>query len=80
MVKANPNWTRNRSLPVDWHFRIRGTNLDGDIVTLGRFMEEKEATFHFNQLVGEGRYHNLSVQRLNPHAPESGSDDPVVRR
>jgi len=62
MTRGNPNWGRND--PVDWHFRIRGKNLDGDMVSLGNFQNEKEAEYRYDELVKEGYYRNLMVQHL----------------
>jgi hypothetical protein len=39
-------------------------NPDGETVTLGRYQEEREAAARYDDLVDEGRYHNLRVQRL----------------
>ena len=71
MTKGNPNWGRND--PVDWRFRIRGKNLDCKMVSLGNFQDEKEAEDRCDELVKEGYYRNLRVQRLKPKPTDSGS-------
>jgi hypothetical protein len=64
MAKGNPNW--GRSEPVNWRFRVRGKNRDGDMVTLGSYRDEAEARARYNDLVKEGYYRLLSVQSLKP--------------
>ncbi|MHC4441976.1 MAG: hypothetical protein ACYTF1_04550 [Planctomycetota bacterium] len=71
MVKGNPNWARNA--PVDWHFRVRGKNPDGDMVTLGNFQDEKEAEVRYDELVKAGYYRNLRIQHLKPK-PDASDD------
>ena len=65
-VRGNPNRTRNKPEPVDWRFRVRGENRDGETVTLGKYNEEREAKSRYDELVEEGYYRNLRVQHIKP--------------
>ena len=62
MAKGNPNWGKGKI--VDWSYRVRGKNPDGDMVTLGKFEQESEARARYDELLDDGRYQNLRVQRL----------------
>lgn len=64
MARGNPNWGRNE--PVNWRFRVRGKNRDGDMVTLGNYQDEAEARTRYDDLAKEGYYRLLSVQSLKP--------------
>ena len=64
-VRGNPDWMRNKL--VDWRFRVRGKNRDGETVTLGKYNEEREAKSRYDELVEAGYYRNLRVlQHLKP--------------
>ena len=64
MARGNPTW--GKSEPVNWRFRVRGKSPDGRMVTLGKFHEETLAKVRCDELVEEGAYRNLRVQRLTP--------------
>lgn len=68
MARGNPNWGRNE--PVNWRFRVRGKNRDGDMVTLGSYQDEVEARTRYDDLAKEGYYRLLSVQSLKPKPVE----------
>ena len=67
--KGNPNWGRNQ--PVDWCFCVRGEDPHGDLVTLGNYIQEKDATYRYNELVKEGYYRKIRVQHLDPKPTEA---------
>jgi hypothetical protein len=73
MAKGNPNWTRSKNEPVAWRFLVCGKNQDGEMVTLGKYQEEREAQSRYNELVKAGYYHNLIVRHLKPEPADSGS-------
>ena len=70
MPRGNPNWAKNDSATKC--FRVRGKNRDGEMVTLGRYETEREATAHYDALVEEGYYQHLRVQPLKPKPTDSG--------
>lgn len=71
MARGNPNWGKDKI--VDLRFRVRGTNRDGQMVTLGKFLEEKEATLRYDELVQERHYGKLRIEPLEPKPADSGS-------
>ncbi len=70
MAKGNPN--QSKSNAPTWRFRVRGESRDGEMVTLGRYETEKEATAHYDALVENGNYQHLKVQPLKPKPTDSG--------
>jgi len=70
MSKGNPNQPKNNA--PTWRFRVRGESRDGEMVTLGRYETEREATAHYNALVEKGSYQRLRVQPLKPKPTDSG--------
>ena len=72
MARGNPNWGRKDA--VDWRFRVRGKNPAGEIVILGNYEKEGEATARYDELVGAGYYRNVRVQRLKPKPADPDSD------
>jgi hypothetical protein len=62
MTRGNPNWGHTE--PVHWRFCVRGKSPDGKTVTLGHYKTQEEATSHYEQLVNEGYYARLRIDRL----------------
>ena len=69
MVRSNSYWGRPEA--EDWRFRVRGKNLDGVMVTLGKYDKKREARERYDELVEAGYYSNLRVQSLK-HTPAHG--------
>lgn len=67
-TKGNPNWRRDQ--PVDWRFCVQGEGPHGKLVTLGNYLQEKDATYRYDELVKEGYYRNIRVQHLAPNTTE----------
>ena len=71
MAKGYSYWGKDKIL--DWRFCIRGKSPKGGMVTLGKFEEEKEATFWYDKLVKEGHYGKLRIEPLQPKPTDLGS-------
>ncbi len=68
VARGNPNWGK-QEFP-DWRFRVRGKSPDGRMVTLGSYMDEKQARAHCDQLIEEGYYRLLRVHPVTPKPAE----------
>ena len=56
------NW--RRSEPKTWRWRIRGRSSDSQIVTLGKYDTENEATVDHDKIIKEGFYRNVKIEQI----------------
>lgn len=65
-------------MPAKWNqpksWRLRAVAADGLAVTLGRYDTAEEAGAERNKFAAEGRYRNLTVERIEPRPQPAGPD------
>src|SRR5580765_4429840 len=69
MSRGNPNWGTIETLP--WRYRIRGKTPDGKMVSLGNYRSKEEATPHYEKLVEQRYYKQLTLQTLGDYGPRT---------
>jgi hypothetical protein len=64
-IEAAMNMTTwRRSEPKVWHWRIRGKSADNQIVTLGKYDTQDEATVDYDKIIQEGFYRNVKIEQI----------------